>query len=512
MSTVEFEHFDPELEFGNLDTDGEPIRPRKKPGRKPNPPSAAQRKAQNRTAQRAFRERKRREMNEVDSKIKKSMQIRDQALKQLRQLEQKVDELVYENNYLKGQLLTFKVVCLANRIDVPKFWDTGRRDKMGSDMMTFSRTKEMPQSLEFFLDQKKSIVTMNLDDLSAYTLAEDKPSTEVFVAPDQASLLTDFLQTEEASQLMETTTANLDPILIDYLLQQSTINEMTAVVKDVPSQLWMTLIPSQLENLIPSEIKSFIAHVQQESEQQDPSQSSSFTSHDCVSTFIPEIPVEEDFWTDIKNTSVPSVTDKCYVAGPILPIEAVNKMRLMREQNGNQYLHNPTELQRKIPHDPRIDLIPGPMMRDSMILFQDFYDANELFNFLIESALFIGGELSNPDCWFVPPSFISKYWFLLPSHKPTRPDNSVDYAAFLAQRMLDRLKRRKELYIMRDDNTGVFPLPNMLNEDSSCYNVNHFDAQNCMEPNYDTSIDILVIETINKKQIPRIISPNVFTV
>jgi hypothetical protein len=41
---ISFEHFDPTLELGTLDEHGKPIRPKKKPGRKPNPPSPAQRK------------------------------------------------------------------------------------------------------------------------------------------------------------------------------------------------------------------------------------------------------------------------------------------------------------------------------------------------------------------------------------------------------------------------------------------------------------------------------------
>lgn len=127
--------------------------------------------------------------------------------------------------------------------------------------------------------------------------------------------------------------------------------------------------------------------------------------------------------------------------------------------------YSKAELQRKIPHDPRIDLIPGPTMRDFMIIFQDFYDANELFNFLLESAMFIGGELGNPDCWFVPPNFIRKYWFLCPNYRPTRPDNSVELAVFFAQRMIDSLKRRKEMYIMRDKHMEYFLQPNLDMED-----------------------------------------------
>jgi hypothetical protein len=115
------------------------------------------------------------------------------------------------------------------------------------------------------------------------------------------------------------------------------------------------------------------------------------------------------------------------------------------------------ELQRKIPHDPRIDVVPGSTMRDFMILFQDFYDPNELFNFLLDGAVFIGGELGNPDCWFVPPHFIRKYWFLCPNHRPTRPDNSVELAYFIGDRMMEALNVRKEMYIDRENHADAFP-------------------------------------------------------
>ncbi|KAI8090133.1 uncharacterized protein B0P05DRAFT_594484 [Gilbertella persicaria] len=541
MTELSFEHFDPEIELCNLDIHGRPIKPRRKPGRKPNPPSPAQRKAQNRAAQRAFRERKRQEMHNAETNIKKCIHMRDLAIKQVKQLEQKVDELLYENNFLKGQVLTLKIACMANRVDVPKFWDTGIRDKMGSDITTSSRTREFPQPLEFFLDNKKFIITMNVNDLAAYTpppsdapispdLSTDQQMPTQVVndnsflldsllspPPDQQSPLAGLLQMDDISNLIQAaSTADIDPMLIDYLMQPNTMNEIMSVIKDVPPELWLTLIPPQLVTLIPLEIRSFITTVQEESiqkqhQQQEVISTPSTTTTQYDTTFKPAMPVEDDFWTDIKDPVSPSAANKVYVAGPILPLDAVNQMRAIRDQNDSQYLLKPTELQRRIPHDPRIDLIPGPTMRDYMIIFQDFYDANELFNFLIESAMFIGGELGNPDCWFVPPSFISKYWFLCPNYKPTRPDNSVEFAVFLAQRMLNRLKRRKELYIMRDLNPDLFPSPNMVKEEITDYQGDEEKDKAQTEKN-DASIDILVIETINQKAIPRIKSPNVFTV
>jgi hypothetical protein len=160
---ISFEHFDPQFELGNLDANGKPIRPRKKPGRKPNPPSPAQRKAQNRAAQRAFRERKRREMREAESTVKQCLYLRDQALAEARRLRNKVDELRYENNYLKGQFLTLKIACIANRVDVPKLWDLGAAcpDGANCDAIALSKTKDIPQALEIFLDKHRNIINLS---------------------------------------------------------------------------------------------------------------------------------------------------------------------------------------------------------------------------------------------------------------------------------------------------------------------------------------------------------------
>ncbi|KAG1089051.1 hypothetical protein G6F42_020085 [Rhizopus arrhizus] len=127
-----------------------------------------------------------------------------------------------------------------------------------------------------------------------------------------------------------------------------------------------------------------------------------------------------------------------------------------------------------------------------------------------KSAMFIGGELGNPDCWFVPPNFIRKYWFLCPNYRPTRPDNSVELAVFFAQRMIDSLKRRKEMYIMRDKHMEYFLQPNLdmgLEEEDD---EDSEDQQSAVFEQHDR-IDMLVINNINK-DIPRIISPNAFTV
>jgi hypothetical protein len=92
-----------------------------------------------------------------------------------------------------------------------------------------------------------------------------------------------------------------------------------------------------------------------------------------------------------------------------------------------------------------------------MILFQDFYDANELFDYLAENSVFLGGELGNQDAWFVPPTFLRRYWFLCPNHKSDRLDNSVDIMVNLGKKMIQLMHERKEMYIEREKYKHLFP-------------------------------------------------------
>lgn len=136
-------------------------------------------------------------------------------------------------------------------------------------------------------------------------------------------------------------------------------------------------------------------------------------------------------------------------------------------ENSHTHTHSHTrsrshlaELQRNVPHDIRIDVIPGAMMRDQMILFQDYYDGNELFNFLFNTAMFMGGSPGNQDHWFVPPSFLRKYWFLVPNQKPPlRMDNSVEIVVYLGSRLQDALQLRKQMYYERERYIEHFPPP-----------------------------------------------------
>lgn len=97
-----------------------PVKIRKKPGRKPNPASPALRKAQNRAAQRAFRERKERHLRELEASLKQVREQRDKLSHENEQLKSENDILKSENWYLKGIVLSLQLVCFQHNLTIPQ--------------------------------------------------------------------------------------------------------------------------------------------------------------------------------------------------------------------------------------------------------------------------------------------------------------------------------------------------------------------------------------------------------
>ncbi|KAF9915173.1 hypothetical protein BX616_006745, partial [Lobosporangium transversale] len=85
---------------------------RRKPGRKPNPASPAVRKEQNRAAQRAFRDRKERHLQEMEAMIKdlqeKNSQMNMRIQQDTQQFKTTVESLQSENYYLRHVVFSFE--------------------------------------------------------------------------------------------------------------------------------------------------------------------------------------------------------------------------------------------------------------------------------------------------------------------------------------------------------------------------------------------------------------------
>ncbi|KAF9362544.1 DNA-binding transcription factor yap1 [Mortierella sp. NVP85] len=89
-----------------------PTKIRKKPGRKPNPASPALRKEQNRAAQRAFRDRKERHLQDLEGSIKElkeaNAKITQQSQQDAQQFKAAMENLQSENYYLRQVVLSFE--------------------------------------------------------------------------------------------------------------------------------------------------------------------------------------------------------------------------------------------------------------------------------------------------------------------------------------------------------------------------------------------------------------------
>jgi hypothetical protein len=114
-----FQYFDQECDFGIENADGERVRKRKKPGRKPNPPTIQERRAQNRAAQKAFRER------EQQRREEKERQWLDYS-KEIKSLKKQLAATQYEAKYLKACVLHLTLACLTHRGSVPHIWTESR--------------------------------------------------------------------------------------------------------------------------------------------------------------------------------------------------------------------------------------------------------------------------------------------------------------------------------------------------------------------------------------------------
>ncbi|KAF9551295.1 DNA-binding transcription factor yap1 [Mortierella hygrophila] len=66
----------------------------------------------------------------------------------------------------------------------------------------------------------------------------------------------------------------------------------------------------------------------------------------------------------------------------------------------------------ELPHDPRIDFVPCPKLRAQMIVHQQRYNADELFQLLIDEAVCHGPPL-HKDSWQLPEAFFDRFGFLL---------------------------------------------------------------------------------------------------
>ncbi|KAI9313589.1 hypothetical protein BX666DRAFT_2030361 [Dichotomocladium elegans] len=352
----------------HLDENGQPIKIRKKPGRKPNPASPALRKAQNRAAQRAFRERKERHLRELENTIRSLREQRNNAVKELSSVKSKLDGYKAENWYLKGVVLTLQFVCLHHNIVIPNHSPYLSEDALND----IARTS--PHAIEAYVNAyaRNDIDLKPMMASQFANIAKDES-----VDPD-----------EEKSERMRD---DKESSVQDDFLSETSGGGFSMFYQD-------TVAPSTLRN--------------NEDDAANTTDDSMIQEHDIkiesslAGSSLPDCSMDE---TSVHENVSPSPSS----------LTAIQQIRLqLRVQSTLSRLGKssvrlqPTLLQLAIPHDPRIDLIPTPHMRDRMIIFRDLMDYDRCFTMLLNGAVYHGGDPTMAESWELPAEFFSEFWYL----------------------------------------------------------------------------------------------------
>ncbi|KAI9025829.1 hypothetical protein CLU79DRAFT_66004 [Phycomyces nitens] len=303
---------------------------RRKPGRKPNPASPALRKAQNRAAQRAFRERKERHTKDLESTVHQIREHRDRLRIDNERLKAESEIIKSENWYLKGIVLTLQLVCLQHNLVIP-------------------------QHGPYVNDQALSALAQSIPHpIASYIHANANANPPYSKEPER------------------------------YLSKGSILVNKDGLLHPVPG------VPPAHEPL-----------------------SNSPTPVDC----------RPDIVQLHSHTILPREL-KEPAASNLAAIEAL-RLRLQTgpTSQSTPFTIQPTLLQLTIPHDPRIDLIPTPHMRDRMILFRDQFDLDDCFRCLVGNSVFHGGDPALAGNWQLAPEFFEKFWFLTIDYDLRRTTN-----------------------------------------------------------------------------------------
>ncbi|KAI8994807.1 hypothetical protein BDB01DRAFT_774146 [Pilobolus umbonatus] len=388
VSNIPLIHQSQQSHQPSFDENGQPIKMRKKPGRKPNPASPALRKAQNRAAQRAFRERKERHLRDLEGTIRQLREQRNGAIKELNQTKSKMDAFRAENWYLKGVVLTLQFVCLHHNIQIPTHTPYLTEEAL-SDM-----AKTTPHAIEAYVNAYTRN-NINLKPTMAAHFSNTPTSEKHFSErPKKQHEHTNYNK-ENSSVDMDKTDVNMDEEDEEYDYDDSSVRDSDA--------------DSQNEGSIDN---AYIKTEMKEDNRPTPRPSNKRTS-ETVEDSMKKRKVEdkkEEKKGENQSNSLSAIQSIGLQLRLQSTITTVGKSDIRLQ---------PTILQLAIPHDPRIDLIPTPHMRDRMIIFRDIMDYDRCFAMLLGGAMYHGGDPTMSDSWELPGEFFSEFWYLATNYDVT---------------------------------------------------------------------------------------------
>ncbi|KAG1151550.1 hypothetical protein G6F37_004154 [Rhizopus arrhizus] len=344
---------------------------RKKPGRKPNPASPALRKAQNRAAQRAFRERKERHMRELEVAIKEIKEQRDKLHTENEHLKADSEILRSENWYLKGIVLTLQLVCFQHNLVIPQHGPYINEQALS--LLAQSIPEPISTYISVNANNKAPIPT------KLFGHRQTMRQRDRYLSTDSIVVTKEGVHNVSEHQIAPTLPVPPKPNTNEFAPSNSLYEEdYVHPLQSIPDN---TSIPPL----------------------------SPITDHETRDIPRPILLAQEPVTSNL--AAIQTLRLRLRLQSSCTKLETV------------PYAIQPTLLQLIIPHDPRIDLVPTPHMRDRMILFRDQFDLDDCFRCILSGSVFHGGDPAVAANWELPAEFFGKYWFLTIDYDLRRTTN-----------------------------------------------------------------------------------------
>ncbi|CAG8619532.1 14201_t:CDS:2 [Rhizophagus irregularis] len=431
---------------------------RKKPGRKPNPASPALRKAQNRAAQRAFRERKERHLRELENTIKTLRESQYESLikcqREYSHFRSLIEQLEAENSFLKEIAFTFE--CALNNLNGNNEATTKMKNAVSQSIPRTSVPSSLPLNGNGVSMIGSSITTSPFG-LSAMQMRQANLPSQLSV-PTAQQIQNNYLGLlqSQAGRLSITS-----PVTNNIVMSPNGSGNIST------SSVSASSSPQTPESIIPGSIspsstffaEEFAREITLADMKPFVSQNSNLQfSHEPSSLFtdgntnIYNTTNSSIFKTDIEAASMID-NDADYFSAYFLNDELVlddeskqlfsnfdintteqniMKKKLTKDQEQlirlskkvGQSILTPVPPTMRYPltthqkyyltleHDPRIDMIPCLHLRSRMIQYRDQYDLYELVELLINKAK-CHGDPHDPDSWELPEEFFERYGVLV---------------------------------------------------------------------------------------------------
>ncbi|KAF8931224.1 hypothetical protein BGZ58_007747 [Dissophora ornata] len=386
--------------------------------RKPNPASPALRKEQNRAAQRAFRDRKERHLQQLENMIRdlkeQQFRITTRFQREVQQLKTRLDSTKTENLYLREVVFAFETALTKDGyVEVLQTVKQELFRRHNGDQGQAQRLSDkMPTGPSL---QSTSLPRSSWQQAEQSTL---EPPTPSLSSPHPLAM---SLSMADPSQEMEMCTANREilykapPLFISVASENGTVTAIASPLKSLN-----VLHPSYID---PGTVLPKVTEYTKHLTVFDELQSSLFppgTLQSVVrsSMATPQEVVNDDVTLfDQLQESEERKDGRMSAKAVASKIGLLKDHRLQREFNVLVSVPpavdpNISPQIYEIPHDSRIDLVPCPKLRAQMILHQGKYDLEDLFQVLVNKSICHGHPL-DVSSWELPDEFFDRYGFLM---------------------------------------------------------------------------------------------------